>query len=172
MWLTSLRRDIDWQQERFLLFGRPVMARRKIAWHGDPDAIYTYSGMRHLPRPWTAALLELKQRAESSAQVGFNSVLLNLYPDGDAAMGWHSDDEPVLGSAPVIASLSFGEQRRFCFRNRLPQTTAKYDIILEHGSLLVMRGATQKNWQHALPKTKKICGPRLNLTFRSVQPSR
>lgn len=167
-WFDRLQHEIDWRAETFVMFGRPVTPRRLTAWYGDPDAVYAYSGLVHKPRPWTPDLSALKAVADRLCARRFNSVLLNLYPDGDAAMGWHSDDEPELGPAPVIVSFSFGAARRFWFKSRPPLAPAKHTLLLEHGSALVMGASTQARWRHALMRDKEVRSVRINLTFRHV----
>lgn len=166
----QLRREIDWRQEEIVLFGVRRLVPRLVAWHGDADAVYRYSGVEHQPLPWTAELLGLKHVAETHSAQRFNSVLLNLYRDGRDGMGWHADDEPELGVNPAIASLSLGATRRFRMRHRRHRDRT-LAIDLEHGSLLVMQGATQHHWLHALPKTTRPTAERINLTFRSVRPA-
>jgi alkylated DNA repair dioxygenase AlkB len=165
----ALRRGSGWQQEEITLFGQRRLVPRLVAWHGDPGARYTYSGVAHEPLPWTPALLEVRARVESLTGQRFNSVLLNLYRDGRDGMGWHADDEPELGRDPVIASVSLGATRGFRLRHRRRRDTVPID--LEHGSLLLMKGPTQHHWVHALPKTARTVGERINLTFRHVVPS-
>jgi alkylated DNA repair dioxygenase AlkB len=149
---------------------------RLTAWYGDATARYSYSGLDLTPQPWTPALLALRTQVEQATGVTFNSVLLNLYRTGQDSMGWHADDEPELGPEPVIASISLGATRRFRLRPRHSQQLphAPLGLDLPSGSLLVMRGTTQQHWQHAVPKTARPVGPRLNLTFRTIhaQPGR
>lgn len=166
----ALRTGIDWQQEEILIFGRRRLVPRLVAWHGDPGARYAYSGTEHVPSPWTPVLDEVRARVIDLCGAAFNAVLLNRYRDGRDGMGWHADDERELGTDPVIASVSFGATRRFCLRHRSARYL-KRDIDLPHGSLLVMGGATQHHWVHALPKTRRPVGERINLTFRRVAPS-
>lgn len=160
-------RDIAWQTHRLRLFGRWVDAPRLSCWIGDPGAVYRYSGQTFAPQPWPQALLPLRQRLRKELGIDFNAVLANLYRDGRDAMGWHSDDEPELGPEPVIASLSLGAARRFVLRRR-DDHAVKQALVLEPGSLLVMRGVSQRDWQHALPRTARPVGPRINLTFRRI----
>ncbi len=164
---AALRAEIAWQDEEIVLFGVRRKVPRQVAWYGDPGASYTYSGVVHEPLRWTATLREIKARAEALAGCRFNSVLLNRYRDGRDGMGWHADDEPELGPEPVIASVSFGATRRFRMRHRRRKTEAA-DFDLAHGSLLLMRGPTQHHWLHAVPKTRRPVGERINLTFRQV----
>jgi alkylated DNA repair dioxygenase AlkB len=166
---ADLRRRIEWRGEEVVIFGQRRAVPRLVAWHGDPGARYTYSGVAHEPLAWTAALREVLARVESLAGQRFNSVLLNLYRDGRDGMGWHADDEPELGREPVIASVSLGAARRFRLRHRRHRETTAID--LEHGSLLLMQGPTQHHWLHALPKTARPVGERINLTFRHVTPA-
>ena len=166
--LAGLTAGIAWEQRSIRLFGQLVPQPRLTAWYGDPAACYTYSGLRWEPRPWLPALLTLRQRLQAATGSRFNSVLLNLYRDGRDSMGWHADDEPELGPAPAIASLSLGATRRFRLRPRAGLLHAPLALDLPAGSLLLMQGPTQRHWQHALPKTARPVGPRLNLTFRWV----
>ncbi|MGI0488051.1 alpha-ketoglutarate-dependent dioxygenase AlkB family protein [Pantanalinema rosaneae CENA516] len=162
---TELTQTIDWRQDRITIYGRSVLQPRLTAWYGDPGKVYTYSGITMVPSPWTDLLLNLKAIVESVTDVRFNSVLLNLYRDGNDSMGWHSDDEPELGKNPVIGSLSLGGTRRFLLRHR-SQKTWKHQLELTSGSFLLMQGTTQQYWQHHIPKTKRPVPPRINLTFR------
>ena len=168
--LAELTATIPWQQQPIKLFGKQVMQPRLTAWHGDSTAQYTYSGLALTPQPWTPALQQLREQAEAAAGSRFNSVLLNLYRTGHDSMGWHADDESELGPAPVIASVSLGATRRFRLRPRYPQLLLhdSVSLALPAGSLLVMRGLTQRHWLHAIPKTAVPTGPRINLTFRLV----
>lgn len=163
----ALRDGIGWRQEEILIFGRRRPVPRLVAWHGDPGAGYRYSGTDHRPEPWTPALERIRDRVSELSGTEFNAVLLNLYRDGRDGMGWHSDDEPELGRDPVIASVSLGATRRFCLRHRRHKDH-KLALDLPHGSLLVMGGATQHRWVHALPKTRRPVGERINLTLRKV----
>ncbi|WP_046244443.1 alpha-ketoglutarate-dependent dioxygenase AlkB family protein [Hymenobacter terrenus] len=174
--LAHLTAEVAWEQRSIRLFGQQVPQPRLTAWYGDTAARYTYSGLTWEPRPWTPTLLALRQRVEAATGTPFNSVLLNRYRDGRDSMGWHSDDEPELGPAPAIASLSLGATRRFRLRPYRAQfraglAEAPFGLDLPNGSLLLMRGPTQQYWQHALPKTTRPVGPRLNLTFRWVMPT-
>jgi alkylated DNA repair dioxygenase AlkB len=163
--LATLQSEIAWATHQVRLFGRTYDAPRRSAWYGDPEAVYRYSGVRHTPLAWTPTLAAL--RAEfASLGLNFNSVLANLYRDGNDAMGWHADDEPELGAEPIIASLSLGATRDFCFKAKTGNYTCR--IALASGSLLVMYGSTQRCFLHALPRRKDVHAPRLNLTFRSV----
>ncbi|KGI78720.1 DNA methylase [Oleiagrimonas soli] len=165
--LHRLQADIPFTQHRLRLFGREVDAPRLSCWVGDPGASYRYSGARFAPQPWTPALSALRERVQVACAATFNSVLVNLYRDGDDAMGWHSDDEPELGPDPIIASVSLGAQRRFRLRAR-DGSDAKLDLDLPHGSLLCMAGATQRRYRHALPRSRRVTQARLNLTFRRI----
>jgi alkylated DNA repair dioxygenase AlkB len=164
---TALRWGVKWHSEEILMFGRRLPVPRLVAWHGDPDARYTYSGTAHEPLPWTPDLLAIREQVVELTGVAFNAVLLNLYRDGRDGMGWHADDEPELGCDPVIASVSLGATRRFCLRHRR-RKGVKLDLPLAHGSVLCMSGATQHHWVHALPKTSAAVGERINLTYRKI----
>lgn len=163
----ELRAGIRWQQEEVLIFGRRRLVPRLVAWHGDPGAAYRYSGTDHDPEPWTPALERVRARVRALTGADFNAVLLNLYRDGRDGMGWHADDESELGRNPVIASVSLGATRRFCLRHR-KRRALKLALDLPSGSLLMMGGATQHHWLHALPRTQRPTGERINLTFRRV----
>ncbi len=169
--LARLGAEAAWEQRIIRIFGRELPQPRLTAWYGDANARYTYSGLTWEPRPWLPALLALRHRLELAAGSPFNSVLLNSYRSGQDSMGWHADDEPELGPTPVIASLSLGATRRFRLRPRAGLPHPPFGLDLPHGSLLLMRGPTQQHWQHALPKTARPVGPRLNLTFRWVTPA-
>lgn len=163
----SLHAGIRWRQEEIVIFGRRRLVPRLVAWHGDAGASYRYSGTDHDPEAWTPALERARARVCELSGAEFNAVLLNLYRDGRDGMGWHADDEPELGRNPVIASVSLGAPRRFCLRHRR-QRGLKLDLELPHGSLLVMAGPMQHHWVHALPKSRRPVGERINLTFRRV----
>lgn len=162
----SLLRDVQWQEEYYTIYGKRVTAPRLVAWYGDPQATYRYSGISHTPLPWLPLLVELKSQIEQQSQQSFNSVLCNLYRNGQDSMGWHADKEPELGKNPCIASLSFGESRLFKFRHN--KTKETIDVVLDNGCLLVMGGELQYHWRHAVPKTTKVTQPRINLTFRNI----
>lgn len=166
-WLEELYRQTPWSQPRVRLYGREHPVPRLVAWYGDAQASYSYSGIRHQPLPWTALLADIRQRVETAVGLPFNAVLLNYYRDGLDSMGWHSDDEPELGPSPAIASLSLGGSRRFDLR-RKGQNRIEHSLLLQHASLLVMGSATQHYWQHQVAKTRRPCAPRLNLTFRHI----
>lgn len=164
----TLREEVCWQQDKILIAGNWLPIPRLQAWYGDPGARYMYSGLSLDPKTWTPTLYELKQLVELQSATSFNSVLLNLYRDGQDSMGWHSDDEPELGVEPVIASLSLGGDRHFSLRQKKPGSK-KMKILLPSGSLLIMSGCLQANWQHQVPKTALPVGERINLTFRLIQ---
>jgi alkylated DNA repair dioxygenase AlkB len=166
-----LLREIAWETHRLRLFGRQIDAPRRSCWIGDPGTSYTYSRTFFEPHPWPDALLPIRARLEDDCGARFNSVLANLYRDGRDSMGWHSDDEPELGAEPVIASLSLGATRRFVLRNR-QRADLRHAMELTSGSLLLMRGTTQRCWNHALPRTARPIGARINLTFRFIETER
>jgi alkylated DNA repair dioxygenase AlkB len=164
----ALQAGVAWERHRIRLFGREVPAPRLSCWIGDPGTAYRYSGQRHQPRPWPDCLRPVRARLEAGLAASFNSVLANLYRDGCDAMGWHRDDERDLGPAPVIASLSLGAPRRFLVKAHGDPQAKALAIELPHGSLLVMAGGFQRRYRHALPRTARPVGPRINLTFRHV----
>lgn len=164
----ALWAGLAWAPHRVRLFGREHLTPRLCAWYGDAHARYAYSGQALEPLPWTAALAGVRERLQALLGLAFDSVLCNLYRDGADSMGWHSDDEASLGPQPVIASLSLGATRRFALRHRRRRELGTISLPLAHGDLLLMAGATQCHWQHAVPKTRRPTGPRINLTFRRV----
>lgn len=164
---ARLHDRIEWQRQHVRIMGRTVPLPRLTAWYGD--AGYAYSGLANAPRPWLPELRALADMAERIAGARFDGVLANLYRDGRDSVAWHADDEPELGNDPVIASLSLGAVRRFKLRHRAERSLV-IDLDLPHGSLLVMGSGVQLHWRHALPKTSRPVGPRLNLTFRRLAP--
>lgn len=162
-----LLKNICWKNDEVIVFGKHIVTPRKVAWYGDSDFLYTYSNVPKKALVWTHELLELKKIVEDVTKTGFNSCLLNLYRNGDDSISWHSDDEKSLGKNTIIASLSFGAERKFLFRHK--QTKQTISVILEHGSLLVMKERTQDDWLHSLPKSRKITKSRINLTFRTIK---
>lgn len=165
--LDDLVETTAWRQETFKIYGKVIPIPRLSAWYGDPGKAYTYSNITMEPLPWSPPLREIRQAVEAATGAAFNSVLVNLYRDGRDGVAWHSDDEPELGPAPVIASVSFGATRTFQLRRKADKAD-RLQLDLPHGSLLVMRGATQHNWHHQVPKTSRPVGPRVNLTFRLI----
>ncbi|MDQ3839007.1 MAG: alpha-ketoglutarate-dependent dioxygenase AlkB [Thermoproteota archaeon] len=161
-----LMRNILWKNDEVIIFGKHIVTKRKIAWYGDSDYLYTYSNTTKQALAWTKELCELKQIVEEFAGTTFNSCLLNLYHNGDEGMGWHSDDEEYLGKNNTIASLSLGAERKFLFKHK--QSKQIVSLVLEHGSLLIMKDVTQANWLHSLAKSKNVTQPRINLTFRTI----
>jgi alkylated DNA repair dioxygenase AlkB len=166
--MTRLVDEVAWRQDEMNTPGGRIPLPRLTAWQGEPDAVYVYSGIRNMPGAWTPAVMELKRAAEVASGASFNSVLLNRYRSGTDSMGWHADREPELGKRPVIASISLGATRRFDLQHSRSGRTESFE--LKHGSLLVMRGDTQLEWRHRVPKQPKVQGERINLTFRFVTP--
>ena len=167
--LPALQAQLPWEVHRIRMFGNWVDSPRLSCWIGDPQARYRYSGALFEPRPWTPVLESLRERLLAEGIGRFNSVLVNRYRSGGDYMGWHSDDEPELGTEPLIASLSLGAARRFLLRRR-DEAARKAEFLLGHGDLLLMGGSTQRFYQHALPKMARVQGERINLTFRWITP--
>ncbi len=165
-YFNSLLETINWQNDQAFIYGKLIITKRKVAWYGDSDFEYTYSKTTKKALPWTKELLDLKIIIEEKTGEKFNSCLLNLYHNGDEGMSWHSDAEKALKKNGAIGSLSFGAERKFAFKHK--ETKETINLLLEHGSLLVMKDATQTNWLHRLPPSKKITNPRINLTFRTI----
>lgn len=165
-YFDSMLNTIQWKHDEAIIFGKLIITKRKVAWYGDDGFSYTYSNITRHALPWTKELLELRKLTEQLTGATYNSCLLNLYHNGDEGVSWHSDDEVTLGKNSAIGSFSFGAERKFSFKHK--QTKETVSILLESGSLLVMKGSTQKNWLHSLPKSKKVNKPRVNLTFRTI----
>lgn len=162
----KLSEEIDWKNDEVVLYGKRMVTKRKVAWYGDNPFNYKYSGVVRTAQFWTRSLIELKKITEEITGVTFNSCLLNLYHNGSEGMSWHADDEKMLEPEGEIASLSLGATRKFSFKHK--KTKETIDITLENGSLLIMKGSTQSNWLHSLPKSTKVKSPRINLTFRTI----
>ena len=166
-YFESLLNTIEWRNDEAIIFGKLIVTKRKVAWYGDSEFEYTYSNTTKKALPWTADLLDLKAIVEEQTNETFNSCLLNLYHSGDEGMAWHSAGEKDLKKNGAIASLSFGAERKFSFKHKVEKTNVS--LVLEHGSLLVMKGTTQTHWLHRLPPTKMASKPRINLTFRTIE---
>lgn len=165
--LKGLRNNIVWKQESMNMYGKKIDFPRLTAWYGNNDKPYSFSGITLQPLPWTSEILTIKNKIEPIAKTVFNSVLLNLYRDGNDSISWHTDAEKELGINPIIASVNFGATRKFQLRHI--KTKEKLEIELTHGSLLIMQGELQHFWQHQVPKTSKPVGERINLTFRVIK---
>ena len=163
---NELLQNIQWENDKAIIFGKLIVTKRKVAWYGDKPFDYTYSKNTKSALPWTKTLLVLKEIIENKTGETFNSCLLNLYHNGDEGMAWHSDGEKDLKKNGAIGSLSFGAERKFSFKHK--ETKQTVSVLLEKGSLLVMKGETQTHWLHRLPPTKKVKMPRINLTFRTI----
>ncbi|MFW0739572.1 alpha-ketoglutarate-dependent dioxygenase AlkB family protein [Flavobacterium sp. T12S277] len=165
-YLEVLLDTIEWKNDEAVIFGKLILTKRKVAWYGDSGFEYTYSNTTKKALSWTTELLELKAIMEEKTGETFNSCLLNLYHSGEEGMAWHSDAEKDLKKNGAIASVSFGAERKFAFKHK--ETKETVSLLLEHGSLLVMKGTTQTHWLHRLPPTKTVSKPRVNLTFRTI----
>jgi alkylated DNA repair dioxygenase AlkB len=166
--LRQLIADVVWRQDKIVVWGKMYSQPRLVAWYGDRGSDYIYSGIRLTPLPWTDLLLEIRRRVETVTASSFNSVLLNYYRDNRDSMGSHSDDEPELGERPVIASVSLGEERTFVLKHKANKLAKPVRLRLASGSLLLMKGETQRYWKHGIAKETRPRGPRINLTFRRI----
>lgn len=166
--LLELVRDTPWRHEAVTIYGKRYMQPRLIAWYGDTGQSYSYSGIKLEPLPWTNTLSRLRDLVQDHVNERFNSVLLNYYRDNRDSMGFHSDDEKELGQTPVIASVSLGATRTFVLKHKTRPELKPVRLELPSGSLLLMKGLTQKNWKHGIEKQSNPCGPRVNLTFRQI----
>ncbi len=166
-YFSFLKSNINWQQRSIKIFGKMIIEPRQTAFYGDAGKSYKYSGLNLNPEMWNETLIIIRNRITECADIKITSVLLNYYRNGKDSMGWHRDNEPELGLEPMIASISLGANRKFYFRHRLKKKE-KVSIILEHGSLLLMKGKTQHLWEHSIPKSLKEQGERINLTFRRI----
>jgi alkylated DNA repair dioxygenase AlkB len=165
-YFNELNNTIAWKNDEVLIFGKLIITNRKVAWYATSNIDYTYSNISKKALPFTPVLLSLKQIVEQKTGETYNACLLNLYQNGSEGMGWHSDDEKELEPMASIASLSLGAERKFSLKHKQNKQTVS--VILENGSLLEMKNETQLFWKHALPKTTKVLGPRINLTFRKM----
>jgi len=163
----TLLETIKWEQQSMNIYGRIIPFPRLTTWYGDTDKPYSFSGITLQPHPWTPSLLEIKKQVETKSSTRFNSVLLNRYRSGSDSISWHTDAEKELGENPVIASVNFGAERTFQLKHK--DTKERIDIVLKHGSLLIMKGELQHYWKHQIPKTKKPVKERINLTFRLIK---
>lgn len=163
---SQLLSSLAWEQEQITVVGKKILVPRLVCWYGEKHAVYTYSGVTHRPLAWNDLLLDIKQQIEAFSSFSFNSLLANLYRNGNDSMGWHADKEKELGKDPAIASLSFGDTRLFKMRHN--KTGEMMNIELQHGDLLLMSGSLQHHWRHSIPKTKLKKNPRINLTFRKI----
>ena len=164
----DLLHGIPWQQDSIKVYGKEHAQPRLTALFGNDGKPYSYSNINMQPHPWTLLLQKIKFQIESVAETQFTTVLLNYYRDGKDSNGWHADNEKELGNNPVIASLSLGAERMFQLKHNT-NPNLKQNILLENGSLLLMKGTTQHFWKHQIPKSTKITGGRINLTFRIIQ---
>jgi alkylated DNA repair dioxygenase AlkB len=165
-YFNRLLENIEWENDEIILFGKKIITKRKVAWYGDEAFSYTYSKNTKFAKPWTSELSEIKNKIEKECGESFNSCLLNLYHNGEEGMSWHTDNEKELKKQGTIASLSLGAERKFQFKHKSGKE--KTELLLEQGSLLLMKGETQEFWLHKLPPTKRISQPRINLTFRTI----
>lgn len=163
-YFQSLTKEIDWQQDQLIIFGKHITTKRKVAWYGDQDYEYIYSNNKKTAKAWTRSLISIRNQLQTYTGEQFNACLLNYYLDGSEGMGWHSDNEAMMKQHATIASISLGATRTFLFRHKYSKE--QHAIELENGSLLLMKEATQDYWKHRLPIRKRILSPRINLTFR------
>lgn len=165
-YFNELFNTIEWKHDEAIVYGKHIITNRKVAWYGDKTFDYTYSNTTKKALPWTKELLELKKLVEEKTEATYNSCLLNLYNNGEEGMSWHSDSEKMLQKNGAIASLSLGAERKFAFKHKSTGDTTS--VILEHGSLLIMKDETQTHWLHRLPPSTHVKRPRINLTFRTI----
>lgn len=166
-YFNELMQKIKWKNDEAIIFGKRIITKRKVAWYGESEYSYTYSKVTKKANIWIPELLELKAIVEKESNENYNSCLLNLYHSGDEGMAYHSDGEKMMKKDGSIASLSLGAERKFSFKHK--KNKQRVDVILERGSLLVMKEGTQTNWLHRLPPTRKVNSPRINLTFRTIE---
>ncbi len=164
----QLVNEISWQQDDIRVYGKTYPQPRLTALCGNEGKSYSYSTIKMQPQPWNSFLENIKNQVEQVTKARFNVVLLNYYRDGKDSNGWHADNEKELGINPKIASLSFGTERIFQLKHNY-DPIQKTNIVLEHGSLLIMQGTTQHFWKHQIPKTAKQIGGRINMTFRFIE---
>ena len=160
--------DIPWQQEHLRIAGKLRAIPRLQCWMGDRTSVYGYSGVRLSPSPWNETVKTIHNRVTNLIDTTFNSVLINYYRSGQDSVAWHADDEAELGDTPVIASVSLGAERIFELKQKHQTPAKKYQLLLRHGSMLVMGGTMQQHWLHQLPKENGLAQARINLTFRNI----
>ena len=165
--IKSLEKNVQWSQEKINMYGKTIDLPRLTSWYGDRDKTYSFSGINLYPLNWNEDLLQIKHKIEPICNLRFNSVLLNLYRDGNDSISWHTDAEKELGLNPIIASVNFGAEREFQLKH--DNSGEKISIILQHGSLLIMEGELQHYWKHQIPKRKNLNRSRINLTFRVIK---
>ncbi len=163
---NTLLTNIAWENDEAIMFGKHITTKRKVALYGDNNYAYHYANNRKKALPWTSDLIKLRKKIAQQCNTTFNACLLNLYHNGNEGLGWHSDNEKELGRKPLIASISFGADRKLMFKHK--ETKQTISIYLEKGSLLIMQGETQTHWLHKLPTTTTVKTPRINLTFRNI----
>ncbi|MGB6151353.1 MAG: alpha-ketoglutarate-dependent dioxygenase AlkB [Pricia sp.] len=167
-YFRHFKEDVPWQQDDIKVFGKVYSQPRLTALYGNNGKPYSYSNITMRPHEFSDALLKIKKQIETQTDVLFTTCLLNLYRNGKDSNGWHADNEKELGLNPVIASITLGQERYFHLKHRTDKTLTK-KLLLEHGSLLLMQGATQHHWLHQIPKTARPIGERINLTFRVIK---
>lgn len=167
--LQQLIDEVPWEAHTIRMFGKEYPQPRLVAWFGDPGSEYSYSGLKMNVRPWTPLISQLREIAQEHAGVVFNSVLVNLYRDGNDKVSWHRDNEPELGNTPTIGSMSLGAPRRFKFRHLDSRDVV--EVVLPPGSMVIMSGLSQSCWEHEVPRQAAVKEPRINLTFRQVRPA-
>ena len=160
--------ETNWQHDDITVFGKTYKQPRLTALFGESNQTYSYSNITMYPNPFTSTLNDIKQKVEGFSNHHFNTLLINLYRNGNDSNGWHADNEKELGQNPIIASVSFGAERYFHLKHRNDKSL-KQKLLLQHGSLLLMQGKTQHYWLHQIAKTKKEIGQRINLTFRIIK---
>ncbi len=165
-YFETLKNTIAWKHDEVRMFGKHIVTKRKVAWYASSALSYTYANQTKTALPFTEALVALKKEVETTTKATYNSCLLNLYHNGTEGMSWHTDNEKELQPNGAIASLSFGAERKFAFKHR--ETKEVVSLVLQHGSLLLMKDTIQQHWLHRLPPTKKVQQPRINLTFRTI----
>lgn len=166
-YLELFKKDTEWQQDKINFGGKIQLIPRLQAWYGDPNKTFTYSGITLRPKEWTNPLKELGDKLKDKTGIDFSSVLINLYRDGNDSVAWHADDEVELGINPVIASISLGAPRIFKVKHKTEKDLRR-EVVLEHGSLVIMRDEMQHRWMHSVPKEKDIKDTRINLTYRVI----
>jgi len=166
LWINKLKSQCQWEQKHIIMFGKKVLEPRLVCWYGDEECSYTYSKTIHRPQAWNSILTQIREEIFELTKIEMNSVLCNWYRNGQDSMGHHSDNEKELGDLPEIISLSLGACRTILFKNKTTKKLIR--IELQNGDLIVMRGKTQDNWTHAIPKRTGCKEERINLTFRKI----
>lgn len=163
----KLMNETPWQQDDITIFGKKIAQPRLTCLFGNEGKPYSYSGLTMQPHTWNLTMMFIKEKVDKISEQNFTTVLANLYRNEKDSNGWHADNEKELGRNPIIASVSFGEERKFQLKHNTI-LEAKINLNLNHGSLLLMKEGSQIHYKHQIPKATQLKNARINLTFRTI----